>query len=41
MPIVKLGFEGKIPSFLCGDGTNCYTCGGSQSKSYIYSFAYY
>jgi hypothetical protein len=37
MPVAKLGFEGIIPSYFCGDGTNCYTFGGSWSKSYICS----
>jgi len=29
MLVVELGIEGNIPSLLCGDGTNCWTFGGS------------
>jgi hypothetical protein len=37
MHIAKLGYEGSIPSFFCGDGIDYCTFGGSHSKSYIYS----
>ncbi len=38
MHVAEHGFKGNIPSFFYGDGTDCYTFGGSHSKSYIYSF---
>ncbi len=38
MLIAKLGFEGNILSFFCGDGTNCCIVGWPQSKSYNCSF---
>jgi hypothetical protein len=35
VPIAEVGLEGNISSLFCGIGIDCYTFGGSGSKSYI------